>query len=198
MDRKWPALPRPIISAGPPANATTFAPSACANSPQAIAHIPPPQSHSPPRPSHFAFPNVAVNDFGDVIIAYAKFTTNGYPSAAYRVRYYNDPRFTAEEVFASGTDYYVYYDENSRNRWGDYTTSVVDPANNRDFWTLGQYATSHLGANINTSGTYGLRWANVLMPFASNDNFADAITLSGTAGTNEITMQRLTREAGEP
>jgi hypothetical protein len=150
--------------------------------------------------SHFAFPNIAVNDFGDVIVGYAKFSTDTFPSAAYRVKHYYDARFTAEEVFAAGVDYHVYHDASARNRWGDYTTSVVDPVNNRDFWTLGQFATNHSPSSpIQLRGRYGLKWANVLMPASSNDNFTNAITLSsGPTGTNSITMERLTREPGEP
>jgi hypothetical protein len=71
--------------------------------------------------SHYGYPNIAVNDFGDVFVSYAKFRTNIYPSAAFQVKYYHEKdfvkdRFTAEQVFASGIDYYVFHDKFGRNR----------------------------------------------------------------------------------
>jgi hypothetical protein len=43
-------------------------------------------------------------------------------------------------------------------RWGDYTTTVVDPLNDRDFWTIQLYATS--------TNTWASVWANIPVPTA--------------------------------
>jgi hypothetical protein len=149
--------------------------------------------------SFYGFPNISVNDFGDILIGYAKFGSNIYPSAAYRVKNCYDGRFGTEQVFAEGQDFFVRFDNNDRNRWGDYTTSVVDPSNGRDFWTLGEYSKPHnTNALIQSSGVYGLRWAKVELYQSPNDSFANAESLTGSTGTNHCELARHTMEPGEP
>jgi hypothetical protein len=92
----------------------------------------------------------------------------------------------------------VTHDSVGRNRWGDYTTTVVDPVAGRDFWTFGQFATNHVGSNPTNSGVSGLTWANVLMPTPTNDFFTSAISLTGRTGLVSVLMERLTRENSEP
>jgi hypothetical protein len=152
----------------------------------------------------YGYPSIAVNDFGDVLIGYARFSSNSYPSAAFRYRRYNqsNPRseaFSAEQIFAQGVDYYIRHDSVGRNRWGDYTTTMVDSHNGRDFWTFGQFATNHAaGGSVTTSGISGLRWANVSLPFRTNDAFANPVALTGRTGIVSVLVERLTRETGEP
>jgi hypothetical protein len=130
---------------------------------------------------------------------------NSYPSAAFRYRPYNNAgspdstAFSAEQIFAPGLDYYVRYDTVGRNRWGDYTTTVLDPTNGRDFWSFGQFATNHdAGAALTNSGVSGLRWANVSLSVRTNDAFASSVALTSRTGLVSVLMERLTRETGEP
>src|SRR5260221_49897 len=65
-----------------------------------------------------------------------------------------------ERSFKAGEDSYYKQQPASgpipaRNRWGDYSAACVDPLNDKDFWTVQEYSTPHVGSLINFSG----RWA---------------------------------------
>jgi hypothetical protein len=97
----------------------------------------------------YAYPSIAVNRRGEMLIAFNTFSATTYPSAAYvfrdaRGRTSNVAKLRDGDSSTTVTD-----------RWGDYTTVVVDPANDRDFWTAQIYAaTAHWA-------TY---WAQVKVP----------------------------------
>lgn len=85
----------------------------------------------------YAFPSLAVNRDGAMLIGFAAFSAETYPSAAY---VYRDPRGNSSAVtpFRTGTSAWTL------QRWGDYTATVVDPLDGTDFWTVqlvGQDAT---------------------------------------------------------
>src|SRR5262249_13985626 len=52
---------------------------------------------------------------------------------------------------------------NARNRWGDYSATVVDPVNDTDFWTLQEFAAIPVGLGANRD-RWGTWWANVVPP----------------------------------
>ena len=104
-----------------------------------------------------AFPSLAVNKHNDVLIGYSRFSATTYASAAYRFRYGTDAAMTLqpEKVFKSGEAPY-YKPGKGRNRWGDYSATVVDPANDVNIWTIQQYAAKRVGVD-----RWGTWWAGV-------------------------------------
>lgn len=105
----------------------------------------------------FAFATIAVNAVEDVLIGFGSFSENQYASGSYAMRYADDPPNTLR-------DYYQYKDGEapyfktfgaSRNRWGDYTSTFVDPADDLDFWTLQEYAALPPGSQ----SEWGTWWA---------------------------------------
>src|SRR5262249_44765879 len=91
------------------------------------------------------FPSIAVNRRGAALVGYVTMSSSIYPSAAYS---YIDPSGAASSsaTLKSGEAPF------RRERWGDFTTTVVDPADDLSFGTLGVYA------NPPTAGGYD-RWA---------------------------------------
>ena len=83
----------------------------------------------------YAFPSIAVNRFGGALIGYNVFMSTIYPSAGYS---YIDPagNLSAPAILKSGETPYLV----GNGAWGDYTTTVVDPADDTSFWTSGIYA----------------------------------------------------------
>lgn len=150
----------------------------------------------------YAFPSIAVNKFGDVLIGYSRFATNQYAAAAYSFHALNDPQSTLEPeyIYKSGESPYwkqegsPYY----RNRWGDYSMTWVDPVNDADFWTIQEYAAQYSGTLTNRSGRWGVWWANVRVAIPTNDLFANSIVISGAQGTTNATNLRASKETGEP
>jgi hypothetical protein len=83
----------------------------------------------------YAYPSLAVNRHGGMLISFCTFTSSGFPSASY---VYRDPagRVSAPAVIRTGNAAV-----SGTDRWGDYTAVVEDPANGRDFWIGQIYAT---------------------------------------------------------
>jgi hypothetical protein len=89
----------------------------------------------------YAFPCLAVNNAGDLIVSTSKFTTSTYPSACVWVRRSGDPTLY-ETVYKSGEDWYQALDSSNpmRNRWGDYTSAMVDPSDDNTVWVTSEYS----------------------------------------------------------
>ncbi len=82
----------------------------------------------------YAYPSLAVSRNGGMLISYCVLSKTTYPSTAY---IYRDPagRISEPRVIRTGDSPIL-----STDRWGDYTTVVTDPSNDRDFWVAQIYA----------------------------------------------------------
>ncbi len=114
---------------------------------------------------HYSYPSIAVNMNNDVLFGFSEFESDDYVDAAYTFRLGSDAAGTMRDpvVFKEGEDYYSKTFGGTRNRWGDYSHSVVDPVNDRDLWTIQEYAmlrtgTTGQGSNDSRWGTW---WAKV-------------------------------------
>jgi hypothetical protein len=86
------------------------------------------------------FPSIAVNEFDEVVIGFTSTGETQFPSAyavvgttLADVTYFGDPI-----LLAQGTSTYD-VDTAGRNRWGDYSATVVDPSDPRTFWTFQEF-----------------------------------------------------------
>ena len=103
----------------------------------------------------YAFPSINVNNNGDVLMGYSVFSASIFASAGYSYRAFSDPANTMQDnyTFKSGqASYYKTYG-GTRNRWGDYSTTCVDPVDG-SIWTLQEFAST-------PANTWGTSWANV-------------------------------------
>jgi hypothetical protein len=98
---------------------------------------------------YYAYPSLAVNRRGDMLIAFNTFSTTTYPSAAYLFRDAKGRTSPVTKLVDGNSS------TTATDRWGDYTVTVVDPLNGRDFWT-GQLYTS--------SAHWTTWWAQVKAP----------------------------------
>ncbi|MBZ5724882.1 MAG: hypothetical protein LAP87_07775 [Acidobacteriia bacterium] len=114
----------------------------------------------------YAYPSIAVNKNNDVLIGYNRFSANDYPSAEFSFRLASDAPNTLEPevmVKAGEAPYVVTGRQSGSNRWGDYSTTMVDPADDLTFWTIQEYAAAPpQGRN----GRFGTWWAAVTAPSA--------------------------------
>jgi hypothetical protein len=80
----------------------------------------------------YAFPSLAVNRLGGALVGYSTMTPSTYPSAACS---YIDPtgKISVPAAVKSGEDWWGNW------RWGDYSTTLVDPLDDTSFWTLQTY-----------------------------------------------------------
>jgi hypothetical protein len=69
--------------------------------------------------------------------------------------------------FKAGEAPYVKRFTGTRNRWGDYSNTVVDPLNDLDFWTIQEYAGTPAGGGCSSNcDRWGTWWAKVSPPAA--------------------------------
>ncbi len=112
----------------------------------------------------YAYPSIAVNRNNDVLMGYTRFSANDYASAGFTWRKASDPPNTTEgdTIFKPGENTYVSIGARSgSNRWGDYSTSWVDPADDLTLWTLQEYAAAPPPPQ---TGKFGTWWAEALAP----------------------------------
>ncbi len=161
----------------------------------------------------YAFPSLAVNANNDMLIGYSRFSVNQFPSANYAFRAGTDPANTLRDdtVLKAGEASYFKTFGGSSNRWGDYSNTVVDPANDLDMWTIQEYAATHVGTS-ESSNRWGTWWGRISLnttpgpgptpqptiPPPANDLIANATAISGTAGSTTGTNVGALKEDGEP
>jgi len=122
----------------------------------------------------YAYASIAVNAKEDVMIGYGSFSEEQYASASYSFRYADDPLNTLRERYQFKDGLAPYYKTfgGSRNRWGDYTATCVDPTNDLDFWTLQEYAEIPPGSQ----DEWGTWWAKVNVEAIPEAHFTSNIT----------------------
>jgi hypothetical protein len=103
----------------------------------------------------FAYPSIAVNAGNDALLGYSRFAANQFASANYAFRSADDlpNTFRDDSVLKAGEAKYHKTLGGTENRWGDYSSTVVDPANDSDFWTVQEYAAAPSGG-IDRWGTW--------------------------------------------
>jgi hypothetical protein len=103
----------------------------------------------------YAFPSISVNSNNDVLLGYSTFSSSIYASSAYSFQANGDPVNTLQDpyVYKSGLATYYKTFGGGSNRWGDYTTTIIDPTDD-SFWTLQEFAST-------PSNNWGTVWANV-------------------------------------
>lgn len=109
--------------------------------------------------NNYIFPSIGVNSQNDVLVGFTRTSSNQYPSANYSFRSSTDPVNTMQSdiVFKAGTGAHICNSTMGSTescRWGDYTSTIVDPSNDFDMWTVQEYAQSG-------SANYGLWWAKI-------------------------------------
>jgi len=121
----------------------------------------------------YGYPSIAVNQNNDALIGYTRFSASNYPSAYFSYRAGGDPTNTlqSEVLLKAGEAAYERSD-----RWGDHSSTVVDPSNDTDFWTIQEYAASPL-KSISRWGTW---WSDVLV--GSHVIASNAIVVSESCG----------------
>ena len=100
-------------------------------------------TYAPDDTTHRWTGSIARDSAGDILMGYSESSETIYPSIAITGRTLNDPPGIMENelsVIAGGGAYLGIFDRNV-NRWGDYTSMRLDPADNCTFWYTNEYYT---------------------------------------------------------
>lgn len=138
---------------------------------------------------HYGYASLAVNKNNDVLLGFSEFESDDYADSAYAFRLGGDPAGTMRDpvIYKEGEDYYQKTFSGTRNRWGDYSHTLVDPVNDRDLWTLQEYARLRVGATGTGSNDsrWGTWWAMVNAPAGAGDLQISEFRLRGPSGAND-------------
>jgi hypothetical protein len=108
----------------------------------------------------YAFPSIAVSPVThSLLIGFSSFSAARYPDAEWAFRWGSDAPNTLQAggVLRSGEGPYHKTDSSGRNRWGDYSSTVMDP-DGSSIWTLQEYSRPAQGVG-DGSGRWGSWWA---------------------------------------
>ncbi|NOX46647.1 MAG: T9SS type A sorting domain-containing protein [Chlorobi bacterium] len=134
---------------------------------------------------HYTFPSIAVNAKEDVMIGYGSFSPGQYASSSYSFRYADDPvnEMRDRYQFKDGLAKYVKTFGGARNRWGDYTATVIDPSDDLDFWTLQEFADLPTGSTDH----WGTWWAMINIDDIPLVDFEAGINIVPTGTATDFT-----------
>jgi hypothetical protein len=140
----------------------------------------------------YAYPSLTVNKNSDVMMGYSQFASNQFGSAGYSFRLGTDAAATMRDpvIYKAGVDYYFKTFGTGRNRWGDYSHTMIDPTNDRDMWTVQEYADARTPAGCTPADAsvctrWATWWASVSVPAASGDLMISEFRLRGPNGAND-------------
>lgn len=138
---------------------------------------------------NYGYASLSVNKNNDVLLGFSEFQSDDYADAGYTFRLGSDAAGTMRDpvIYKEGEDYYSKTFGGTRNRWGDYSHTVIDPVNDRDLWTIQEYArlrvgTTGQGTNDSRWGTW---WAMLTAPAAAGDLLISEFRLRGPSGAND-------------
>ncbi|HMM12489.1 MAG TPA: PKD domain-containing protein [Bacteroidales bacterium] len=133
---------------------------------------------------HYAFPSVAVNQFEDMMIGHNIFSASQYASAGYSLKAHYDPpdMIRSPYQYKDGLAPYFKTFGGGRNRWGDYSATMLDPVNGADFWILQEFAELPSGGD-----RWSTWWAYVRTPFFPQPDFSSSLQLIPVGETIDFT-----------
>jgi hypothetical protein len=83
----------------------------------------------------YYFPSLMVNCSGDMVAGFSGSSPSNYVGAFFASRLAGCSVSTAPMLIQAGGGYY-----SSSDHWGDYSRTLVDPNDDRSFWTVQEYA----------------------------------------------------------
>ncbi len=131
------------------------------------------------------YPSIAVNCHGDIGIGYSRSSASINVSTGFAFIPAGNTG-AATYTLAAGGSSYVRLDGNGRNRWGDYSATVVDPRDDMSFWTIQESAAA-------TANRWTTRWsefphlctsAPVINTQPQNSSFCPGSTLTLTVAAS--------------
>ncbi len=151
----------------------------------------------PGAASHFTFPSIAVNTLNSACIGFTHTDTSRFAEAAYTVRQAGDPSGTTQGIalLKSGQGVYIKTFGSGRNRWGDFSSTVVDPTDSLTFWTIQEYAGTPVGSGfVDGNGRWATHWGKIAVDVPlpiQLSSFTGALAENGTVRLSWTTASEI-------
>ena len=117
------------------------------------------------------YPSIAVNRYNDVVIGFSRSDKTRYAEAAFVSRSSWDSPGTMSEIKTIKKGEAPYRKEPSSEatgdlvaggiRWGDYSSTVIDPSDNTTFWTIQEYAAKPFPGGLPRDDRWGTWWVEI-------------------------------------
>ncbi len=110
----------------------------------------------PSNANFYYFPAIAVNKYNDALIGFSTSSAATHVNVGYALHMHTDPvdSMRPVNVYRHGAATYYKTYSGTKNRWGDYSNTSVDPTNLTDFWTIQEAASD-------TTNYWDTWWAHV-------------------------------------
>jgi len=117
----------------------------------------------PTNTNFYAYPTIAVNKNSDALVGYAHFSSSIFAEGDYSFRAASDPPSTLQSpvTLRNGDAFYNKTFGGPKNRWGDYSNTLVDPVNDTDMWTIQEYAATGDQNVCGSSSCWGTWWGKL-------------------------------------
>jgi hypothetical protein len=114
---------------------------------------------------HHFYPSIAVNTRGEALIGFSRSDPTKFVEAVFTGRLANDPPGTVRTIstYRVGLSKYVRDAGSGAVRWGDYSSTLVDPSDETTFWTIQEYADTDLGP-LPEDDRFRTVWAKIIPP----------------------------------
>ena len=112
--------------------------------------------------TYTSYPAIAINQDGDVAIGFSASASTIYAGSYFTIHTDNDASGAVEasQTLQSGENYYYRTFGGGRNRWGDYSSICLDPADDLNFWVFNQYAWTRGSVSGGEDGRWATSFAN--------------------------------------
>lgn len=141
----------------------------------------------------FNYPSIAVNDIGDVVIGFSGGDSETFMSTYVAVGLTTAGVTTFDPVMQThaGVADYEILDGIGRNRWGDYSATVIDPTDEQRMWTFQEFASG--------VDEWSIRVTEIILVGALDISIGDDVSVvEGDSGTvDAIFAVTLTGEVSE-
>lgn len=112
---------------------------------------------------HTFMPSISVNNCGNAAMTYTQSSASRYPEMRYTVREAADPLNSMQAPGVAKTSVGFHDDfSSSPDRWGDYSSTVIDPAN-QSFWITHEYVRA-AASGFGDDSRWGTWHANFALP----------------------------------
>ncbi|UCC31529.1 MAG: hypothetical protein JSU86_04475 [Phycisphaerales bacterium] len=111
--------------------------------------------------TYYFFPSIAVNKDECIALGFAGSDASIYPSGYYTIHdpTVHGPGITdAVGLLKAGEGPYWKDYGSGRNRWGDYSSTEIDPVDDATFWTVQEYSLGAVTPCVNGDGRWATWW----------------------------------------